>query len=102
MVGTEAAGRPSEAIFEERGEIKFLYVDPDFKRRGVGRSLLAQVAILLEEHTLSGGRFKRGQGKEPAIAFYETLNGSQAGEYIDPGPIWRSQTSYLCGATLQV
>ena len=32
LVGIGAAGAPSEETFGGRGEIKFLYIDPDFKR----------------------------------------------------------------------
>ena len=90
-VGIGAAGRPSESIFDGRGEIKFLYVDPDFKRRGIGRELLAQLATHLRKMHYQGAALSVVKGNESAIAFYEALNGRQAGEYIDPGPMWRSE-----------
>lgn len=91
VVGIGAAGRPSESIFDGHGEIKFLYVDPDFKRRGIGRQLLAQLALHLREMGYQGAALSVVKGNETAIAFYEALNGRRAGEYVDPGPIWRSQ-----------
>ncbi|MGF6645755.1 ribosomal protein S18 acetylase RimI-like enzyme [Paraburkholderia sp. GAS82] len=91
MVGIGAAGESSEPIFDGRGEIKFLYVDPDFKRRGIGRQLLAQLAIHLREMHYQGAALSVVKGNELAIAFYEALNGRQVAEYVDPGPIWKSQ-----------
>jgi ribosomal protein S18 acetylase RimI-like enzyme len=91
MVGIGAAGRPSESMFGDRGEIKFLYVDPDFKRRGIGRALLAQLAAHLRNMHYQGAALSVVKGNERAIAFYEALHGRSVGEYIDPGPIWRSQ-----------
>ena len=90
-VGIGAAGRPSESIFDGRGEIKFLYIDPDFKRRGIGRELLAQLATHLRKMHYQGAALSVVKGNESAIAFYEALNGRPAGEYIDPGPMWRSE-----------
>ncbi|MFM0094219.1 GNAT family N-acetyltransferase [Paraburkholderia nemoris] len=90
-VGIGAAGGSSESIFDGRGEIKFLYVDPDFKRRGIGRELLVQLAIHLRKMNYQGAALSVVKGNESAIAFYEALNGRPAGEYIDPGPVWRSQ-----------
>ncbi|WP_236655066.1 GNAT family N-acetyltransferase [Burkholderia pyrrocinia] len=91
IVGIGAAGAPSESIFDGRGEIKFLYVDPEFKRRGIGRKLLAQLATHLRTLRYQGAALSVVKGNESAIAFYEALHGRVAGEYIDPGPIWRSQ-----------
>jgi|SRR5450830_1226372 len=91
VVGIGAAGGTLESIFDDRGEIKFLYVDPDFKRRGIGRQMLTQLAVHLKEMSYQGAALSVVKGNEPAIAFYEALNGRPAGEYIDPGPLWRSQ-----------
>ncbi|AOJ90886.1 GCN5 family acetyltransferase [Burkholderia sp. MSMB0856] len=91
IVGIGAAGAPSEPIFGGRGEIKFLYVDPDFKRRGIGRMLLAQLAAHLQALRYPGAALSVVKGNAAAIAFYEALNGRFAGEYVDAGPIWRSR-----------
>nr|WP_241021334.1 GNAT family N-acetyltransferase [Burkholderia sp. Ac-20344] len=90
IVGIGAAGAPSESIFEGRGEIKFLYVDPGYKRRGIGRQLLARLAMHLSRLGYRGAALSVVNGNDAAIAFYGALNGRIAGEYVDPGPIWRS------------
>ncbi|RKT99983.1 GNAT family N-acetyltransferase [Burkholderia sp. Nafp2/4-1b] len=90
IVGIGAAGTPSEAIFGGRGEIKFLYVDPEFKRRGIGCRLLAQLAAHLTKSQYRGAALSVVKGNDAAIDFYAALNGRLAGEYIDAGPIWRS------------
>ncbi|MGS0897093.1 N-acetyltransferase family protein [Burkholderia stagnalis] len=91
IVGIGAAGAPSEPIFDGRGEIKFLYVDPEFKRRGIGRELLARLAMHLDRLRYKGVALSVVKGNEPAIAFYDALNGRSAGEYTDAGPVWRSR-----------
>lgn len=91
IVGIGAAGRPSEAIFGDRGEIKFLYVDPNCQRRGIGRALLAPLAQHLKARGFRGAALGVVKGNAAAIAFYRALNGDLAGEFIDPGPIWRSE-----------
>lgn len=91
IVGIGAAGAPSEPIFGGRGEIKFLYVDPEFKRRGIGRALLSQLATHLDRMRYRGAALSVVKGNDAAIAFYASLNGRLAGEYVDAGPIWRSQ-----------
>jgi ribosomal protein S18 acetylase RimI-like enzyme len=90
IVGIGAAGAPSEPIFGGRGEIKFLYVDPGFKRRGIGRTLLARLATHLQKMRYRGAALSVVKGNDAAIAFYASLDGRLAGEYVDPGPIWRS------------
>ncbi|WP_260439195.1 GNAT family N-acetyltransferase [Burkholderia sp. Bp9099] len=91
IVGIGAAGAPSEPIFGGRGEIKFLYVDPGFKRRGIGRTLLARLATHLQTMRYRGAALSVVKGNDAAIAFYASLNGRLAGEYVDAGPIWRSR-----------
>ena len=90
IVGIGAAGAPSEPVFGGRGEIKFLYVDPEFKRRGIGRALLARLATHLQQMRYRGAALSVVKGNDAAIAFYASLDGRLAGEYVDPGPIWRS------------
>ncbi|WP_244109978.1 GNAT family N-acetyltransferase [Burkholderia arboris] len=90
IVGIGAAGAPSDPIFNGRGEIKFLYVDPGFKRRGIGRQLLARLATHLSRLRYQGAALSVVDGNDAAIAFYAALQGRLAGEYTDPGPVWRS------------
>ena len=54
-------------------------------------SLPAQLAIHLREVHDQGAVLSVVKGNEAAIALYEALNGRPAGQYIDPGPVWRSQ-----------
>lgn len=91
IVGIGAAGRPSEPIFGDRGEIKFLYVDPGSQRRGIGRMLLARLTEHLKAREFRGVALGVVKGNAAAIAFYRALDGDLAGEFIDPGPIWRSE-----------
>lgn len=90
-VAIGAAGPPSAPLFGGRGEIKYLYVDPDMKRRGLGRRLLSRLAAHLRERGFRGAGVGVVHGNEPAIAFYSALDGERIGEYTDPGPIWRSR-----------
>lgn len=90
LVGFGAAGAPSEAIFGGRGEIKFLYIDPTLKRRGIGRRLLSALALHLRQHGYRGAALGVVEGNDEALAFYEALGGRAEGRYVDPGPLWRS------------
>ncbi|MFC2251227.1 N-acetyltransferase family protein [Labrys portucalensis] len=90
LVGFAAAGTPSQAIFDGRSEIKHLYVDPQHKRRGIGRALLETMAARLVEQGRRSAAIGVVAGNGPAIAFYEAQGGRPAGSYTDPGPLWRS------------
>ncbi|WP_226253839.1 GNAT family N-acetyltransferase [Burkholderia seminalis] len=90
IVGIGMAGAPSEPVFGGRGEIKFLYVDPEFKRRGIGRQLLARLATHLSRLHYPGAALSVVKGNDAALAFYAALDGRLAGEYVDAGPVWRS------------
>jgi ribosomal protein S18 acetylase RimI-like enzyme len=90
IVGMGAAGGSSRPEYGGRGAIRSLYVDSDFKRRGIGRALLSRLAIHLTSAKHEGAALSVVSENAPAIAFYEALNGRQVGEYVDPGPVWRS------------
>lgn len=90
LVGMGAAGAPSDDAFGGRGEIKFLYVDQDFKRQGIGRRLLWRLAIHLAERRYPGAALGVVEGNRTAAAFYQALGATVIGRYVDPGPIWRS------------
>ena len=77
-------------VYEGRAEIGSLYVDPAFKRQGLGRLLLDHVRALLLAEGAPGVGLGVVRGNDPAIAFYEAVGGRVAGAYVDPGKVWRS------------
>lgn len=91
LAGFGVAGPPSHEAFLNRAEVKFLYVGAAFKRMGIGRNLLIQLARQMMEFGYSGMALGVVVGNDPAIAFYEALGGRRAGGYTDPGPVWRSE-----------
>ncbi|VWC11269.1 acetyltransferase GCN5 [Burkholderia aenigmatica] len=90
IVGMGAAGGSSKPEYGGRGAIRSLYVDSDFKRRGIGRLLLSRLAIHLTNAKYRGAALSVVRENAPAIAFYRSLNGRQIGEYVDSGPVWQS------------
>ena len=91
LVGIGAAGAPSESVFGDRGEIKFLYVDRDLKRQGIGRQLMRMLAIHLRDRRYPGAALSVVEGNQAAADFYTALGAKVICRNIDPGPIWRSQ-----------
>lgn len=91
LAGFGVAGPTSHEAFLHRAEVKFLYVGNAFKRMGIGRKLLVQLARHMIEAGYSGMALGVVVGNDPAIAFYESMGGRRAGHYTDPGPVWRSE-----------
>jgi len=90
IIGFMHAAAPQEPLFGERYEIKHLYVDRRLARRGIGRLLLKQIALMLLARGHRAMALGVVAGNEPAIRFYEALGGKLSGRYTDPGPLWRS------------
>ncbi|MDK4737773.1 GNAT family N-acetyltransferase [Rhizobium sp. CNPSo 3464] len=90
LVGIGSVGAPSQPVFEGRGEIRSLYVDPSLKRQGLGRRLMRELACHLADLHYPGAALGVVVGNDPAIAFYRSLGGRISGRYVDPGPVWRS------------
>lgn len=88
--GFGLCGAPSEAAFGARGEVKFLYVDTERARRGLGRRLLAAMARLLRDRGYPGLALGVVVGNDPAMAFYDAMGGNRISRYTDSGPVWRS------------
>ncbi|HEY9219810.1 MAG TPA: GNAT family N-acetyltransferase [Phenylobacterium sp.] len=91
IVGFARCGAASDALFEGRGEVKFLFVAPEFGRQGLGRRLMARMADELQSRGYSGIGLGVVEANTPAVAFYKSLGGVAAARYLDPGPLWRSQ-----------
>jgi len=91
VAGFALGGPATEAAFEGRAEVKYLYVDRAHARRGIGRRLLSALFAELWARGASGIGLGVVVGNDPAIAFYEAMGGRRQGRYVDPGPIWRSE-----------
>jgi len=88
-------GQPNNPVMAGYGEIKVLYVDPSFKRQGIGKKLLRQAAIDLRERGYSRAALGVVVGNDPAINFYLSLGGQLINQYTDPGPLWKSE-NHVC------
>ncbi|MCC6471277.1 MAG: GNAT family N-acetyltransferase [Alphaproteobacteria bacterium] len=105
LAGFGLAGPAVHPAFGGRAEIRYLYVDDAFQRRGVGRRLMAELAAGLAATGRKAVALGVVEGNAPAIAFYAAMGGRAVGTYTDPGPIWRSSNivyawddiTVLCG-----
>lgn len=84
------AGQAEDPAFGGRAEVKFLYVDNRFQRRGLGRALLGRMRRDMAGAGFPGVALAVVVGNDRAIAFYEALGGRRIGRMTDPGPLWRS------------
>lgn len=91
LLGFGTACAPTETLYGDRGEIRWLHVAPEAARRGIGRRLMRALAETLRGWGYGGCALAVVLGNQPAIAFYERLGGRQAGVFVDPGPLWRSK-----------
>lgn len=90
VIGFARAAPSQEPVFGGRCEVKYLYVDQNQARRGIGRLLLERIAQLLQQRGHQALALGVVDGNAPAIRFYEALGGRLIGRYTDPGPLWRS------------
>jgi ribosomal protein S18 acetylase RimI-like enzyme len=90
IAGFGMHGRGDEGIFGASGEIKYLYVARTHQGRGIGRKLMAAMAEALRRRGYRSIALAVVRGNTSAIGFYESLGGAHAGDFTDPGPLWRS------------
>lgn len=67
LAGFGVAGAPSYAIFKDRSEVKFLYIDGAFKRMGIGRKLLTTLARSIMNSASTGLGLGVVLGNDPAL-----------------------------------
>jgi len=90
LLGFCHGGPPGDAIFADRAEVKWLYVDQAHAGRGIGTALLATSAARLRACGFAGVGLSVVVGNSPAYRFYEGLGGVVVGRFTDPGPVWKS------------
>lgn len=86
---------PSEALFGERGEVRHLYVEPDLRRAGLGRRMMAELTGVIAHWGYGGLALSVVVENAPARAFYASLAGREIGRFTDPGPVWKSENIAL-------
>ena len=64
----------SSLTSEGLGEIESLYVEPDYRGRGIGDQLMQQSLAWLNERGARSVRIGVGVGNEAALAFYRRYN----------------------------
>lgn len=87
LVGFASGGGQREQDFFAAGftgEISAIYVLGNAQGRGVGRSLMAAVALALHDQGRQGGSLWVLRENQPARRFYEHLGGEVIGEREDP------------------
>lgn len=86
---------PSEALFGDRGEVRHLYVEPDLRRSGLGRRMIAELTGVIAGWGYGGMALSVVVENAPARAFYAALGGREIGRFTDPGPVWKSENIAL-------
>jgi ribosomal protein S18 acetylase RimI-like enzyme len=91
IVSFAKAQRDPHGPINGLGEIKHLYVTGSEQSPGLGQLLFKASARHLKSIGAPGIALGVVDGNDRAIAFYERLGGKHIGEYVDPGPLWRSR-----------
>ena len=72
-------GEPPDPSISRGAELVRLYVHPHFKRRGLGRALLAQVETMAKSKSAECLWLTAWVGNAPALAFYAALGYTDIG-----------------------
>lgn len=91
LVGVISFGPASHPAFEDRTEIKHLYVDRTAQGLGLGRRLMTTVLTLKGVHPDNGVALAVVRQNERGRKFYKAIGGREIGTFIDPGPLWQSE-----------
>lgn len=91
LIGFCYGGPTSLPIYAGRAEIKTLYVRQDRQGCGVGRRLLRETVRWLAHDGCERIGLAVVKGNNQAIGFYERLGARREAQFVDPGPIWRSE-----------
>ncbi len=89
--GVVSVGISEHEAFKSRAEIKHLYVARGAQGQGIGERLLR---VALEEGNAAspaGLALAVVRQNQLARKFYKKMGGVEIAEFIDPGPLWRSE-----------
>ena len=91
VLGVISIGSSDHAAFGDRIEVKHLYVAEGAQGRGVGTQLLNTAIQECESVGAPGVALSVVRQNERAREFYRSMGGQEVTNFIDPGPLWRSE-----------
>ncbi|MEJ2034881.1 MAG: GNAT family N-acetyltransferase [Maritimibacter sp.] len=94
-VGFVRYGPASQPELGDAGEVKHLYVLPDYARRGIGQRLLSEAFAGLRAMGFEVAVLAVVAGNDAALGFYQAQGAERAGRFVDAGPLWRSDNLIL-------
>ncbi len=101
IVGFTLFGPATNPVFGTRPEVKHLYVDRKCQGAGIGKQLLQAAFHQLLADGFSTAALATAKGNTPALAFYQAMGGKLIGQFIDAGPIWKSENLIIVWDNLQ-
>ena len=101
IVGFTFFGPATNPVFGTHPEVKHLYVDSKCQGAGIGKQLLHAAFQQLLADGFSTAALATAKGNTPALAFYQAMGGKQVGQFIDAGPIWKSENLIIAWDNLQ-
>ncbi len=91
LVGVTSFGPSTHEIFSGRMEVKHLYVDQNAQGQGVGARLLRACFDQMQSTRKNGVGLAVVRQNENARRFYRVMGGVEVAEFIDSGPLWKSE-----------
>ena len=95
VIGVVCIGPSSHEAFGNRQEIKHLYVAGQAARQGVGARLLNAALAQCTKDGHKGAGLAVVTQNHPARSFYVACGGVEMGEFVDPGPLWKSANTIV-------
>ena len=90
LLGVVSIGPSDHSVFEERAELKHLYVANDAQGQGLGELLLCTAINECKAAGDLGMALAVVRQNERARRFYRKMGGVEVSNFTDAGPLWRS------------
>jgi len=91
VLGVVSVGKSDLSIYQGRAELKHLYVVNGAQGQGLGEKLLDTAITQCKAAGDSGLGLAVVKQNKRARGFYQKMGGVEVSNFIDPGPLWRSE-----------
>lgn len=91
ILGVVSIGSSDLSIFQGRAELKHLYVVNGAQGQGLGEKLFKAAITYSKAAGDSGLGLAVVQQNKRARSFYKKMGGVEVSNFVDPGPLWRSE-----------